>query len=138
MAESNKSFGGTERCVAPSIMVPKGSMQPSNGAALHGRLFGAALSFEQEKIMGGTDPIKVQAPWAMKRMETNLAGKIIVTDEKPTVDLLPDQPAPEQTATRRGMRNYGKVLRWGSRSSIFSIRQLQMPEMQQVVPNCSG
>ncbi len=37
-----------------------------------------------------------QAPWAMKRMETNSTGKTTVTEEKPTVDLLPDPPAPEK------------------------------------------
>jgi len=49
--------------------------------------------------MAGTDerePIKVQAPWAMKRMETTNEGTISVTNETPTVDLLPDTPAPEQ------------------------------------------
>jgi len=40
--------------------------------------------------------IKIQAPWVMKRMESNSAGKITVTDETPTVNLLPDPPAPEQ------------------------------------------
>ena len=44
--------------------------------------------------MAGT--IKIRAPWVMKRMETNLAGKITVSNETPTVDLLPDPPAPEQ------------------------------------------
>ncbi len=38
----------------------------------------------------------IKAPWSMKRMESNSAGKITVTEETPTVDLLPDPPAPEQ------------------------------------------
>ncbi len=41
-------------------------------------------------------PIKIQAPWAMKRMETTNEGKVTVSNETPTVDLLPDAPAPEQ------------------------------------------
>jgi hypothetical protein len=43
--------------------------------------------------MAGHEPIK--APWVMKRMEVH-GGKIVVTDETPTVDLLPDPPVPEQ------------------------------------------
>jgi len=45
--------------------------------------------------MAGHEPIKIQAPWVMRRMESRHDG-IIVTDETPTVDLLPDKPAPEQ------------------------------------------
>jgi len=44
--------------------------------------------------MAGT--IKIQAPWAMKRMETTNEGKVIVSNESTTVDLLPDAPVPEQ------------------------------------------
>ena len=47
-------------------------------------------------MVGTDEPIKIQAPWAMQRMETRNDGKIIVTDETPTVDLLPDPPVPEQ------------------------------------------
>ncbi len=47
-------------------------------------------------MVGTDEPIKIQAPWAMQRMETRNDGKIIVTDETPTVDLLPDPPVREQ------------------------------------------
>jgi hypothetical protein len=69
--------------------------------------------------------IKIQAPWTMKRLETDSAGKITVSDETPTVDLLPDPPK-EPEPPLKDLRCYRSVPRWWPRPSIFFIRKLPM------------